>query len=356
MMAVVSASKVFDLTFRTGMRRSVLQIVFLLAAMLTASATETCFSAAEMQDNTREAIEAAARFNYDLFANGNASGLRLRSTAAMARESAAIEAAVRQHSAKLAGVQPTVRASYLLETDGNQPDGRANFYCGAYRTPQWVGFFLSTMEAGRYAIVIFDVAAAGGPMTLSLVLQQEKATGMGNTVVSNKPESWWVAGLYVKPGQTLGHSADWYIEQARAYKQKQQNRNAWFHYLMARDLLAPLPFMGTPTLDALYDEQQQVQPAELPYERPLTLPAAGRTFKITNVFAVPGDEGLLLVLKYEAENIADSTKTDAANLALSRAFLTRYPEYKQAFAGIVARAVEPSGKDFGSLLKMKDVK
>ena len=338
------------------MTRAVVQIALLLALMLPARAVETCFSAGEMQGNTREDIEAAARFNYDLFAKGNAAGLQQRSTPAMARESAAVETAVRQHSAKLAGVEPTVRASYLLETDGNQPDGRANFYCGAYRTPEWVGFFLSSIEAGHYAIVIFDVPAVGGPMTLSTVLQQELASGVGNTPVRNRPESWRLAGLYVKPAHSLGHNSDWFIEQARAYKAKQQNRNAWFYYLAARDLLAPVPFMGTPTLDALFDEQQQVQPAELPYVRPLALPAAGRIFKITSVFAVPGEEGLLLVLKYEAENIADATKTDTANQALSRAFVTRYPEYKQAFAGIVTRAVEPSGKDFGSLLMMKDVK
>ncbi|MGH9651459.1 MAG: hypothetical protein ACRD3I_13450, partial [Terriglobales bacterium] len=179
---------------------------------------------------------------------------------------------------------------------------------------------------------------------------------VGNTAVSNKPESWRLAGLYIKSVHTLGHNSDWFIEQARAYKARDQNRNAWFYYLAARDLLAPLPFMGTPSLDGLFDEQQQIQPAELPYERPITFPAGGRTFKITSIFAVPGEDGLLLVVKYEAENIADTAKTDAANQALGRAFLTRYPEYKQAFAGIVARAVEPSGKDFGSLLMMKDVK
>ncbi len=355
-MGVVIASKIFDLTFRTGMRRAAVQIVFILAWMLPASATETCFSAPEMQGNTRPVIEASARFNYDLFVKSNSAALRQNAMPAMAREFAAIEAAVQQHSSKLAGIQPTVRASYLLETDGNQPEGRANFYCGTYRTPDWVGFFLGSLEAGRYAIVILDAAAADGPMTFSVVLQQAWASVVGNTGVSNKPESWRLAGLYIKPTRALGHDADWFLEKARAYKAKQQNRNAWFYYLTARDLLAPLPFMGTPMLDALFDEQKQVQPSELPYERPLTLPAGGRTHKITSVFAVPGEEGLLLVVKYEAENIADSTKTDAANQALGRAFLTRYPEYKQAFAGIVARAVEPGGKDFGSLLMMKDVK
>ncbi len=332
------------------------QLAFLLATLSLSWAAETCFTASEMRGNTRQVVEAAARFHYDLVAQGNLAALRQNSMPSVAADFAAIEAVVQEHKAALAGVQPTVRASYLLETDGNLNDGRANFYCGAYRTSDWVGFFLTNLEAGRYAIVIFDVPSATDPHTFSVVLQQEWAAVVGNTGTSNKPESWRLAGLYVKSAETLGHNADWFLERARAYKGKDQNRNAWFYYLAARDLLAPLPFMGTPALDALLDEQQQVQPAELPYSKPLTLPAAGRTFKITQVFAVPGDEGLLLVLKYEAENIADAAKADAWNQALSRAFLTRYPEYRQGFAGIVARAVEPGGKDFGSLLLMKDVK
>ncbi len=332
------------------------QIVLLLLAMASPSwAAETCFTASEMRGNTRQVVESAARFYFDLAAQGNLAALRQNSMPSVAGDFAAIEAVAQQHKATLAGVQPAVRASYLLETDGNLSEGRANFYCGAYRTPDWAGFFLTNLEAGRYAIVIFDVPA-NRPHTFSVVLQQEWAAVVGNTGTSNKPESWRLAGLYIKPAETLGHNADWFLERARAYKGKDQNRNAWFYYLAARDLLSPLPFMGTPALDSLFDEQQQVQPAELPYSKPVTLPAAGRTFKITQVFAVPGDEGLLLVLKYEAENIADTAKADAWNQALSRAFLTRYPEYKQGFAGIVARAVEPGGKDFGSLLLMKDVK
>jgi len=36
--------------------------------------------------------------------------------------------------------------------------------------------------------------------------------------------------------------------------------------------------------------------------------------------------------------------------------VTRYPELREAFGSIVARAVAPSGQDYGTLLAMKDVK
>jgi hypothetical protein len=39
-----------------------------------------------------------------------------------------------------------------------------------------------------------------------------------------------------------------------------------------------------------------------------------------------------------------------------KALVAKYPELRAAFAGVVARAVEPSGRDYGTLLPMKDVK
>jgi len=38
-----------------------------------------------------------------------------------------------------------------------------------------------------------------------------------------------------------------------------------------------------------------------------------------------------------------------------RALVSKFPEFRQAFDGLVARAVEPSGKDYGSLLAIKDL-
>jgi hypothetical protein len=46
----------------------------------------------------------------------------------------------------------------------------------------------------------------------------------------------------------------------------------------------------------------------------------------------------------------------AALLGVTRALLTKFPELRDAFAGMVVRAVEPSGKDYGSMMPMKDIK
>jgi hypothetical protein len=39
-----------------------------------------------------------------------------------------------------------------------------------------------------------------------------------------------------------------------------------------------------------------------------------------------------------------------------KALVAKFPELREAFAGVVARAVAPSGRDYGTLLGMKDIK
>ena len=68
--------------------------------------------------------------------------------------------------------------------------------------------------------------------------------------------------------------------------------------------------------------------------------------------------GMNLVIKYKALADVNDTRTSFANnMELIKAFAQRYPEYRTAFAGYVARAVDPStGADYGTVLNMNDVK
>ena len=43
-------------------------------------------------------------------------------------------------------------------------------------------------------------------------------------------------------------------------------------------------------------------------------------------------------------------------MAVIKALVGKYPELREAFAGVVARGVAPSGQDYGSMLPMKDIK
>ena len=61
-------------------------------------------------------------------------------------------------------------------------------------------------------------------------------------------------------------------------------------------------------------------------------------------------------MKYQSPDVSNTTQTFQDNMAVMKALIAKYPELHEAFGGIVARAVEPSGRDYGSLMAMKDIK
>ena len=140
---------------------------------------------------------------------------------------------------------------------------------------------------------------------------------------------------------------------ARELKSKGQNHAAWFYYQEARDLLVPVPFMSTMLTDKLYDEAQPVKPADLP---PVELAGNAKTFKLTALFPLAVGTELDLVAKYDAASVANSAATYQENLTVMKALLAKYPELRDNFDGVIARAVEPSGRDYGTMLHMKDIK
>jgi hypothetical protein len=80
------------------------------------------------------------------------------------------------------------------------------------------------------------------------------------------------------------------------------------------------------------------------------------TYKLTAIFPQVVGNDLDLILKYSAADISNSNQTYQNNVAVMKALLTKYPELRDAFAAVVARAVDPSGRDYGTMLAMKDIK
>jgi len=84
--------------------------------------------------------------------------------------------------------------------------------------------------------------------------------------------------------------------------------------------------------------------------------AGGKIYHLTEIFPLAAGDDLDVVVKYQAADISNTALTFQENKALIKALVTKYPEFREAFAGVVARAVEPSGRDYGTLMAMKDVK
>jgi hypothetical protein len=111
--------------------------------------------------------------------------------------------------------------------------------------------------------------------------------------------------------------------------------------------------MSTLVTDKLYDESQTAKPSDLP---PSDLASGGKTFKLTSLFPLAVGSDLDLVVKYQSPDVSNSTQTFQDNMTVMKGLVAKYPEFREAFAGIVARAVETSGRDYGSLMAMKDIK
>lgn len=316
--------------------------------MAANAAAQTCQSAADMETPVRTALETAARRYFDMAARGDSAALQQSAIPSLALSFGGIEAAVKENQPAFAASQVTVRPPFLLAADGTQPLARAEFLCGVFgshgQTQDSAVFVLNNLPPGKYAVAIVEAKGAHDSRTLTMILQQ---MGM----------DWKLAGFFIRPTQVSGHDATWFTQRARDFKTKGQNRNAWLYFREAIMLTAPADFMSTQSTDKLYDEAQPVQPTDLPADGSVVdLTAGATTYKLTSIFPLHVGGDLDLVVRYQAADVSDTAKTFQANTTLIKGLVTKFPEFRDAFAGVVARAVDPNGQDYGSMLPMKEIK
>lgn len=307
---------------------------------------QSCQTSSDLDDSARTAITSAGQRYFDMTARGDTASLRQNSIASIASDFSGIEATVKDHQPDLSGAQGVVKAVFLL--DGSTPVAHAEFYCGVFgkngQTANSAVFYLDNLPAGKYGVVLLDANAPKGRTMVSLVLQQAGT-------------DWKLGGLYIKAAQVAGHDSDWFLARAREYKARGQAHNAYFFYEEARALISPLNFMSTLATDKLYDESQAAQPPDVPANgKPVEISAGTATYKLTSMFPEAVGNDLDLIAKYQAADISNTTQSYQNNVAVIKAIVAKYPEVREAFASVVARAVDPSGRDYGTLLAMKDVK
>ena len=319
----------------------------LLGTVVTAQG-QTCQSAIDMDLSVRTALETSAKHDFDLAAQGDVAALRASSIAVLASNFGGVETAVKDNQSPFSGARATVRSVFLLSADGTAPLPHAEFLCGVFgksgQTPESAIFVLHDLPPGKYGVTILDVRGSKDARTLTFILQQVGA-------------DWKLAGFYARLSQLNGHDGAWFAQRAREYKTKGQPRNAWLYYREAVALTAPVDFMSTLATDKLYDEMQAVAPSDLPVGGNTTdLAGVGKTYKLTEIFPLAVGSDLDVVVKYQAADISDTGATFRENQAVTKALVAKFPEFRDAFAGVVVRAVDPSGRDYGSLMGMKDIK
>lgn len=324
-----------------------LRLFLALFLLVGLSYAQTCLTSDDMDASTRSGLEAAGRKFYDWAAKGATAEMQQNAIPSAAADFGGIAGAIKESQSKIEGASATPRPPYLLKAEGKETIQRAEFLCGVFgktgQTANSAVFVIPSLPPGDYAVVIMD-AASKIPFTVSFVLQKIGA-------------DWKLGGYYAKPTKVAGHDGQWFLDQARDFKTKGKNRDAWLYYVQARDLFSPLPFMGTQMTDKIYDESQALQPTDLPANgNSVELAASGKTYKLTGIFSVGLGDDLDLVVKYESSSVSNTAQAYQDNVALIKALLAKYPELRDAFNAVIARATEPSGRDYGTLLAVKDVK
>lgn len=331
--------------FAKSLRNGVFVVLAISASSLLA---ENCRTATDLDDATRTALTTTALRYFDLIGKGDVAALRRSAIPGLAGDFSGIEGTIKENQPALSGVKGAARPPFLLEAEGTAPLARAEFFCGVFggrgQTSGSAVFSLNNLAPGKYGVIIVDAPSAKGAYTVSLILQQ-----IGS--------DWKLGGLYIKAGLLNGHDSAWFVTRAKEYQGKGQAHNAWLYYLVARSLVSPLPFMSTAATDKLYDDSQKLEPADFPADGKTANLAAGTgTYKLTAIYPEVVGNDLDLIVKWQAADISNTNQTYLSNVAVMKALLATYPELRDAFAGVVARAVDANGRDYGTLLAMKDIK
>ncbi len=320
-----------------------------LTFLCSMAAAQTCQTAADMDAAVRTAITTAGQRYFDMVAKGDAASLRQNAIPSVAGDFSGVENTIKESQPDLSGAQATVKSSFVLDAQDSTPNQQDEFWCGVFnkngQTANSAAFYFYGLPPAKYAVVLLDANSPKGRTMFSEVLQQ-----VGN--------DWKFAGLYIKPAQVAGHDSDWFLNQARQYKTKGQFHNAWFYYRMAISLISPMQAqMSTLATDKLYDEAEPIHPKDLPANaKPAELNAGGVTYKLTEIFPQPVGNDLDLVVKYQSTNVANPNLAYQDNMNIMKALVAKYPEIRDAFNAVLARAVDTTGRDYGTLLAMKDIK
>lgn len=320
----------------------------LLAFVPGSAGAQTCQTANDMDPALRAAITNAGQRYFEMAVKGDTASMRQSAIPSLASNFGGIEATVKSQKQNLAASQATLKAAFLLDADA-QPNQRSEFYCGVFgkngQTADSAAFYFDNLPSGKYAVVLLDATSPQGRTMFSEVLQQ-----IG--------PDWKLGDLYVKSAKVAGHDSDWFLARARDYKSKGQLRNAWVYFKQSMDLVARgMPFMSTLTTDRLYDEIQTAQPPDLPANgKPVDLVAGATTYTLVAVYPAMIGNDFDLFVKHRVADASNSNQVFQDNIAVMKAIIAKYPEFREAFPGMEALAVDSNGRDYGTLLAMKDIK
>lgn len=190
------------------------------------------------------------------------------------------------------------------------------------------------------------VNAKPGPGEAHVIVEGQTINNTIVFVVWLIPEQgqWHVQYTHYATAGMVGKSADDLQKMAATENQKGHSFNAFILYAAALQLADRGPFFQLGIRPEIEKGMGGVQrPHILQGQAPFTFNFDKSTFKALDVGPIGVSGKVYLLVDHEIEPWAEDKEADRTNRDLMTAFANAYPEYKDAFAGLVVRAHERGG-------------
>ncbi len=321
-----------------------------IAAGLGAKADAvTCSVGSTLPGEQRSALfEAAHALGGDVL-RGDAAVLKAASIPAVASNFGEIESTVAGLAPSLPGATLTVENLYALDA-GDLPasEDDVQFFCGVPGSPLLVTVTLSQLPRGQYSLALLHVTGIRQPQQFALVLQ--------NTAAASTPAHWMLAGFFSRPLTLAGHSSAWFWEQGRALKAKGDPLSAFLYEDTAAFLARPADLYTSNNWLKLSRETAAVEPAGLPGQKPMEVPADGQSFAVTRLSADGTLGSLDLRIDTRVNTVADPVAARKDALILMATLLRQHPELRANFHGLWVYQTTAAGQTFAVEQPMSEIR
>ena len=298
----------------------------------------SCAVGAAMPGEQRSALFAAAHQLGGDVLRGDAAALKAETIPSVAASFDGIAGTVTTLAPELQGATLTVTNLYGLDASdlqGSQDD--VQFFCSVPGAPLLVTVTLSELPKGQFALAVLHATGVKAPQQFAMVLQNTAAAGAAH---------WQLAGFFARPLTISGHDSEWFWLQARELKGKASPWSAFFYDQAAAYLARPADLYSSNNLQKLSRETASVEPAGLPGNNPMMVPAGEQSFAVTGLRA-DGDLGSLdLRVDTKVQSTADPVAARKDAIALMEALVKQHPELRASFHGLWVYENTAAGQTF----------
>lgn len=226
--------------------------------------------------------------------------------------------------------------TYLAQVTGGAQAQRV--VCGNLSKPEaWVA--VNTKPGPAQAYVVLEAQALNNTWTFVLWLMPEAG-------------QWRVEYSQAQATTIVDKTAEDLQRMAESELQENHNFNGFILYAAALQMAARGPFLQLGIQPEIQKRFENLKPppgltGQPPFDWKL-----GQSFSVLNVGPIGVGQDIYLMIDQQIGPWTDDKGADQKNHELITAFSNAYPEYRHAFAGIVARAHERGGdRGYGTVVE-----